>query len=220
MSDAQPHQKIKKAENSEPNAGYHMRTESRLGTENLNCSKGRVADITGSGMRMIVAPKDLPEIGDVQSYTFSDAKDEVTVTGIVKWIRKATVFTRRGEVGVEFVKLDPETREAIIRLAIHGDLNLKKDRSIKIAYPDLYRLLGVSRYASKDELQAAYRKQAKAWHPDVNDDPKAAQVFEELQKAFAVLSDSDARKKFDFRFFGPEVDPENTFGDQSDEQAA
>jgi len=220
MTDASSDQINKNSSHADPKNGYHMRTEPRLGTEDLSCSKGRVADITGSGMRMIVAPKDLPEIGDVQSYTFSDSKDEITISGIVKWIRKATIFTRRGEVGVEFVKLDPGTREAIIRLAIHGDLNLDTDRSIKVACPDLYKVLGVSRYASKDELQTAYRKQAKSWHPDVNDSPKATQVFEEIENAYSVLSDNDARKKFDFRFFGPEVDPGDTFGDQSGEQAA
>ncbi len=170
-------------------------------------------------MRMIVKPEDLPEVGDIQSYTFTDEKNELTITGTVKWTRKATLFTRRGEVGVEFVKLAPQTREAIIRLAVHGEMGLAKDKDIQVAYPDLYKILGSSRYASKDELQASYRKEAKAWHPDVNDHPQAAQYFEEIQKAYAALSNDQARAKYDLRFFGPELDPENTFGDHPDEQS-
>ncbi len=169
-------------------------------------------------MRMIVKPEDLPEIGDIQSYTFTDEQHELTITGTVKWVRKATLFTRRGEVGVEFVKLDPQTRQAIIRLAVHGEFGLAKDKDIQVAYPDLYKILGSSRYASKNELQASYRKEAKAWHPDVNDHPQAAQYFEEIQKAYAVLSDEQARANYDLRFFGPELDPENTFGNQPDDQ--
>lgn len=199
---------------------YAMRNESRLDTDGLHCSLGRVADITGSGMRLIVAPADLPEIGDIQSYAFSDSNDELTISGLVKWVRKPTLFTRRGEVGVEFVKLNPDTREAILRLAVQGDLNLAKDQDIKVSYPDLYKLLGSSRYASKDELQTAYRKQAKAWHPDVNDNPKASQVFEEIQQAYAVLSTKESRAQYDLRRFGPEVDPGDTFGDHPGEQAA
>lgn len=197
-----------------------MRSESRLETEDLLCSLGRIADITGSGMRMIVAPKDLPQVGDIQSYTFSDSNDELTISGTVKWTRKPTLFTRRAEVGVEFTKLDPETREAIIRLAIHGDMNLKKDSDIKIHYPNLYKIFGVSQYASQMELQTAYRKNAKIWHPDVCDDPRAAEYFEEIQKAYTILSDERSRANYDLRFFGPVIDPGNTFGDQSDQDAA
>ena len=71
-------------------------------------------------MRMIVSSKDLPEIGDVQDYTFSDQTGQLTVSGTVKWVRKGTAFTRRCEVGVEFTKLDPATRDAIIKLAEIG----------------------------------------------------------------------------------------------------
>jgi len=178
-----------------------MRAEPRLGTDDLHCSKGRVADITGSGMRVIIASKDLPQIGDVQSYTFFDGTDILTVTGTVKWVRKGTFFTRRCEVGIEFVQLEPSVRDAILRLAIHGKLGDAKDNEIKIAFSDLYLLLEVDRGATQDEIQAAYRKAARTWHPDVNDQPSAAQRFEEISKAYAVLGDEAARASYDARFF-------------------
>lgn len=180
---------------------YAMRTESRLDTNGLHCSLGRVADITGSGMRMIVAPNDLPEVGDIQSYIFSDIKDEITITGTVKWVRKGTAFTRRCEVGIEFFKLDPQTRDSIIRLAVHGKLGQTSDTDIHVIFPNLYKILGLSQYASQDEIQAAYRKNAKLWHPDVSQAMNALQRFEEIQKAYAVLSDTTKRSNYDARFF-------------------
>ena len=186
---------------SSRSGAYLTRNESRLMVEKLCCCKGKVADITGSGMRMLVSPKDLPEIGDVQEYTFSDQRNELTVTGTVKWVRKGTAFTRRCEVGIEFGKLDPATRDAIIKLAVQGDMGLSKDGSIQIGYPDLYKLLGITSYATQDEIEKAFRQEAKRWHPDRNSAPNAAECFDQIRKAYSVLSDQTMRSKYDARFF-------------------
>ena len=180
---------------------YFTRTESRLKTASLRCCKGRVADITGSGMRILVSPKDIPEVGDVQEYTFSDQTSDVSVAGTVKWVRKGTAFTRRCEVGVEFAKLEPATRDAIIKLAVHGELGLAKDRSIQIGYPDLYKLLGVTPYANQQDIEKAYRTGAKVLHPDRSDAPDAAEKFDQFRKAYTVLSDQTIRANYDERFF-------------------
>jgi DnaJ-class molecular chaperone len=67
---------------------------------------------------------------------------------------------------------------------------------------DYYEILGVSRSASSDELQKAYRKLAKKYHPDLNPDDKAAQKkFKEVQQAYDTLSDEKKRKLYDQ--FGP-----------------
>jgi|GEM_PF-1975458 len=182
-------------------ADYLSRTESRLLTKSLRCCKGRVADITGSGMRMIVSPKDLPEVGDVQDYTFADKKGQVSVSGTVKWIRKGTAFTRRCEVGVEFLTLEPATRDAIIKLAVHGELGLNSDGQIDVGYPDLYKILGVTPYAKQEDIEGAYRKEAKIWHPDHNSAPNASECFDQIRKAYSVLSDESLRSSYDARFF-------------------
>ena len=63
---------------------------------------------------------------------------------------------------------------------------------------DLYKVLGVSKGASDEEIKKAYRKLARKYHPDRNpDDPKAEEKFKEVQGAYDVLSDAKKRKEYD-----------------------
>jgi curved DNA-binding protein len=67
---------------------------------------------------------------------------------------------------------------------------------------DYYEALGISRTASSEELQRAYRKLARQYHPDVNHGPDAEDRFKEISEAYSVLSDPDTRKRYDR--FGPD----------------
>ncbi|GAA0675518.1 molecular chaperone DnaJ [Natronoarchaeum mannanilyticum] len=62
---------------------------------------------------------------------------------------------------------------------------------------DFYDILGVSRDASEDEIQQAYRKKASELHPDVSDDPNAEEKFKKAQKAKEVLTDEEKRNAYD-----------------------
>ncbi|HEY0515032.1 MAG TPA: DnaJ C-terminal domain-containing protein [Thermoanaerobaculia bacterium] len=64
-------------------------------------------------------------------------------------------------------------------------------------YKDYYQTLGVKKEASQDDIQKAYRKQARKFHPDVNKDPQAEMKFKEIGEAYEVLKDPDKRKKYD-----------------------
>src|SRR6266536_3002837 len=62
---------------------------------------------------------------------------------------------------------------------------------------DYYEALGVPRNASQEELQAAYRRLSRSLHPDVNKDPSAEERFKEVGEAYHVLSDPEARARYD-----------------------
>jgi DnaJ-class molecular chaperone len=63
---------------------------------------------------------------------------------------------------------------------------------------DYYKILGVSKGASADDIKKSFRKLARKYHPDVNPGNKAAEAhFKEINEAYEVLSDPDKRKQYD-----------------------
>ncbi len=65
-------------------------------------------------------------------------------------------------------------------------------------YKDYYKVLGVGKDSSQDEIKKAYRKLALKFHPDKNPDNKQAEEkFKEIAEAYEVLKDSEKRKKYD-----------------------
>ena len=64
-------------------------------------------------------------------------------------------------------------------------------------YKDYYKILGVSRGASKDDIKQAYRKLARKYHPDVSKEPDAEARFKEVNEANEVLKDPEKRATYD-----------------------
>ena len=63
---------------------------------------------------------------------------------------------------------------------------------------DYYKILGVDKKASEDEIKKAYRKLARKLHPDLNpNDKEAHKKFQQINEANEVLSDPEKRKKYD-----------------------
>ncbi|MGD9471486.1 MAG: DnaJ C-terminal domain-containing protein [Novosphingobium sp.] len=77
---------------------------------------------------------------------------------------------------------------------------------------DPYSTLGVARGATEKDIKSAYRKLAKELHPDRNkDNPKAADRFAEVTRAYDLLSDKDKRAQFDRGEIDAEGNPANPF---------
>jgi curved DNA-binding protein len=65
-------------------------------------------------------------------------------------------------------------------------------------FKDYYKILGVEKNATKDDIKKAYRRLAKKYHPDKNPGDKASEEkFKEVTEANEVLSDTEKRKKYD-----------------------
>lgn len=78
---------------------------------------------------------------------------------------------------------------------------------------DPYAILGLSRGADEKDIKSAYRKLAKELHPDRNkDNPKAAERFSEVTRAYDVLSDKEKRARFDRGEIDIDGNPAHPFG--------
>src|SRR5208283_644502 len=66
-----------------------------------------------------------------------------------------------------------------------------------VKYRDYYEILGIKREVAQDEVQRAYRKLARKYHPDVNKASDAEDKFKEINEAYEVLKDPEKRKMYD-----------------------
>ena len=64
-------------------------------------------------------------------------------------------------------------------------------------FRDYYKVLGVERAASAEQIKAAYRRLARKYHPDVSKEPNAEARFKEMQEAYEVLKDPEKRAAYD-----------------------
>lgn len=121
----------------------------------------------------------------------------------------ATAYLRRGLIYQELKmwddakndlstakRLDPNIK------GIEGYLHDANDNADKARNRDYYKILGVDRGASQDEIKKAYRKLAIKWHPDRNADSEenkkiAERKFQDISDAYSVLSDDKKRRMFD-----------------------
>lgn len=67
-----------------------------------------------------------------------------------------------------------------------------------MAFIDYYKILGISKDATQEDIKKAYRKLARKYHPDLNkNNPNAQEKFQEINEANEVLSNPEKRKRYD-----------------------
>src|SRR5262245_28795389 len=76
----------------------------------------------------------------------------------------------------------------------HVDL---KQRAVFMKYKDYYKILGVGKDASADDIKKAYRKLAHKYHPDVSKEPNAEERFKEIGEAYETLKSPEKRAAYD-----------------------
>ena len=77
---------------------------------------------------------------------------------------------------------------------------MKNPRKNPKPVKDFYRILGVPKYASESGIKEAFRRLARKYHPDLNqDDPDATRKFTELAEAYRTLKSKEKRNEVDAR---------------------
>jgi curved DNA-binding protein len=75
---------------------------------------------------------------------------------------------------------------------------MNQQNSGRMAFIDYYKILGISKDATQEDIKKAYRKLARKYHPDLNkDNPNAQEKFQEINEANEVLSNPEKRKRYD-----------------------
>lgn len=121
----------------------------------------------------------------------------------------AKAYVKRGETNLELENYEEAVRdfEKAKQISPH-EFNIQqksKDAKIKLKQSkrkDYYKILGVTKDASQDQIKKAYRKLALKWHPDKNsgnEDQKAEadKMFKDIGEAYALLSDPQKRERYD-----------------------
>ncbi len=68
---------------------------------------------------------------------------------------------------------------------------------MSVKFKDYYKLLGVQKSSSATDIKKGYRQMSRKWHPDVNKAPGAEDRFKDIQEAYAVLGDTEKKRRYD-----------------------
>lgn len=81
---------------------------------------------------------------------------------------------------------------------------------------DYYRVLGLSRSATRDDIKKAHRNLALKYHPDKNKSNSAKEIFRSVQKAYEILIDDSKRREFDrsYREKAASIDPKKLYEEE------
>lgn len=130
----------------------------------------------------------------------------------------AKAYVKRGDVNTDLGNHEEALRDYQTahqlepkEFNVEDKIKHAKVKAREAAKKDYYKILGVEKSASEDDIKKAYRKLALKWHPDRNqgseeEKAKADKMFKDINEAYSVISDPDKRKKFDMGTYDP-TDP-------------
>lgn len=190
--------------NPQPPRQEYPRAAPRYETSVISCLLGQVRDLSATGMRVTTKSAPAVKLNDMVRLELNSPKDDLLVVGKIVRVQRLPhgVF----DIGVQFCQVSSEIAGALESLAKYGYIkgpkpepptSSKTSITASVELPDLYGTLGVAPGASEQEVQAAFREQARKNHPDLNKDPEAQARFILLHKAYDVLKDPDKRKAYD-----------------------
>jgi DnaJ domain/PilZ domain len=187
----------------------YPRRDERFTTLGMSCPLGEIVDLSASGMRIRSPGK--PDIGKGQANQFvlRTSKQKLTISGVVAWIHRQSLFSKQYEIGIRFTDSRGGTRDALVAFAKYGFVGYgqqkqsssESDKRVvakaSVVVENYYNVLGVERGASEDAIRKAFWVLAKKYHPDSCGDPKSEVMFRKINEANEVLTDPERRRQFD-----------------------
>ncbi|MCE9591522.1 MAG: DnaJ domain-containing protein [Planctomycetes bacterium] len=170
-----------------------------------------MSDLSAAGMRVHTAARPKVRIGTVLALWVRSGVQQVAVYGRVVRLRR--MGWREWDMGVRFIDPTPGQVSAMLAMAHFGYVPAGEHRFkeaggppppppqtpavVDFGLPDHYRTLGLNPDATPERIHHVYRELARLCHPDLNKSAEATQRFIEISRAYEVLHDPEARKKYD-----------------------
>lgn len=200
----------------------HMpRNAQRFETNTLSCPVGTVRDVSETGFRLSSRKRLDLKKGEIHEIRIRTESKQLAVKARVQWVRRVCWLPAVYEAGFQIIDPRPGVGVALRQLGQFGFANKstkitgesegkaggaaggqsQADASDRpqafIDFENLYEVLGVAPDASADEIKRSYRKLAQKHHPDHDPSPDAAERFDRIAKAYAVLGDVRRREWYD-----------------------
>lgn len=203
-----------KAPTTEVDPGFNdpRRKHQRHHTKTVSCALGEVLDMSAAGLRLSSKSKPPLQPGRTAQIRLAHPKGDLIVAVELRWLKRTGLF--RYEMGLQFLDVTPQTQATLDNLARFGfvaaaDGSQRPTSSMKasVVLPDYYRVLGLKKGATPEDVRAAYRELAKKFHPDRTAHSglscaDAAAGFMRIQEAYDVLNDAEQRTTYDGRLAG------------------
>mgnify|MGYP003588694485 CR=1 FL=1 len=67
-------------------------------------------------------------------------------------------------------------------------------------FKDYYKILGISQNATQEEIKTAYHSMSLKWHPDMNPNRDTTEIMQDINEAYAILRDTEAKRRYDIEY--------------------